>query len=1195
MVWTTFRDKAFLSYQTRQAYIGENCYVFSRDGFLGSQLHFETPLRFTPEAWQKAINRGLGTHATSLVTRARAELGGYIASVELTYPYPRERPRAQCAKLQALEHTQSLLAALEEEERAVDPADPYNGPQQEQEFKAKVQKLLFDLRHTLVVADRNAGSALLGKADHAVAQAIEQVRRFNWPMAPDEAHTVEKHTRRRKITSHDQLRTNSLAVYRARDEFPNGLSEVNRDRLCNAIYHADTSLPSEFTHQVTQLGETRGPLTSLFQHMLAITLIPGILGIAGGMIPWPRFIRRSPLGNLCAVLLHEPGKLLFYGSVSPMGKAPYPKRNLREDFLQKIVGEAHAKRIANDLPAMEGHGAFDAIDRALEAFSQTHPIHDLETMKQRVLWQLCCSQKIDLTIAANKNHLTTSLTPLYNLSDIQQPPGLPLVPTGPQGNLFARGGLPGAAYAIIHPVFATIEDLGGKDPIIGASSIIFLVLEAMFAGGVAASKGTEVSGKQLCELVKTLVEKLPWFYTLFQQFYDGAVPVHKSTTALQAAFAQFIDGFVLGKAIYAVLSGKAILDNDPNAFDYKLLNFITKNPVESVALFGLCVGGGHMMATALHKVEQMGSWIIFDEATAFFKPGFISLDILLAMRELAARHDPQFLERTQQKMDAFIEARKTYFQKEYGRFQNLLQHPILLKNPFFTSKDKIALERLLMVSPSNKQLTVFSLPEEDGIAFLKSRYPACVTAYGTLYQDMMDTELKQALRQCFLQDLLCLRATNPASWQVFAQYPAIVKQLTGLSVDDITAIRSVPRAPSHWQNSLLVTPFRALHALTLGLVIGVPLRTFYDLRRKPYPANYRQYFGYNNLLGFIEGIPLAIGIPFRAASTLNDVFILAKARIYDRATSRPRSFRQAHVNLAAMITSIPLLGVDALLAFPSLVWDGATVLLQLLAQQTPRLAAKDFLFKLPVLGFLAEAYNGEGFETRATRRITHNNYDKHALIGVMRNWTVAAPGDIASYRVSHQPLKLVEPSYDQETFLFNAYPNALQSAVNEYKTRKSWFHRLPYIIHRIERDPMKNQACNSLYDLLCFIFPEEAAWLGNQYDLIHCSEVASPVYHHQRHRAIHLSLEHVLMAELQTLGPNSTIYQVLDPYLSLDALCSSHTLISQRLQVGSGSHSPSLFGNHAGTKISDTPQPIIQPKNISLQLSLANTEITPRF
>lgn len=94
MPWTHYRDPK--TGHTREIYTTESgqSYAFTRDKMRGRQLNFDTPIRFEKDAqWQAAIDRGLGTHATSIITRARAHLGSYIALVEKNMDRLTMRPK----------------------------------------------------------------------------------------------------------------------------------------------------------------------------------------------------------------------------------------------------------------------------------------------------------------------------------------------------------------------------------------------------------------------------------------------------------------------------------------------------------------------------------------------------------------------------------------------------------------------------------------------------------------------------------------------------------------------------------------------------------------------------------------------------------------------------------------------------------------------------------------------------------------------------------------------------------------------------------------------------------------------------------------------------------------------------------------------------------------------------------------------
>ena len=166
-------------------------YTFTRDKEEGRRLNFDTPIRFETKAeWNSAIDRGLGTHSTSIVTRARAHLGSYISLIEQEYGSIDKATPAQKAKCEAIRETQRMLAELYEEERNVDAANFNNGPDLEQAFKDKIQAKLIRLSTKLEARDRELGSAMHGRAAHVVVDAIDQVGKFNWPFAVDSPDTV---------------------------------------------------------------------------------------------------------------------------------------------------------------------------------------------------------------------------------------------------------------------------------------------------------------------------------------------------------------------------------------------------------------------------------------------------------------------------------------------------------------------------------------------------------------------------------------------------------------------------------------------------------------------------------------------------------------------------------------------------------------------------------------------------------------------------------------------------------------------------------------------------------------------------------------------------------------------------------------------------------------------------------------------
>lgn len=1013
MVWIQRKDDRFFGFNQQWVYTTEQgkTYTFSKIGALGNTLHLDTPIHFTPKAWQEAIDRGLGTHATSILTRARAHLGTYICLIEQTYGDIEHAPFAQRKKCELIQHAQQALRALQIEEQSVDPAHLNDGPLQEERFKHKVQQLLFNLRKDLVSIDKEAGSAMLGNADFIVSNAIHEVSEFHWPFATDAPETIEKFTRRRPISAQDQLDIAKDSYYQAKHEFPDGLTDQTRERLMNAIRFNDPEIkksPTDFNAVRYELKQSQGFILTLAQSLfmpLSFFLSPIIVAINHGLMAldktpvdergyFSRFvqvIRTSIIGNIFNLLFNEPYLMLppflkWFEKTTPVKKAQLSP----ETVLQKLVSEAHAWRIASSIePPFDNYD--EKIDEALKDDPYMLQTPNDKRINSRILWFLCLQNKVNIQTMSleEKQKISTALAPHYQLEDIekQEFPAM-IVPEGTQGLAFSRFGLLGTLSDIVDPFVSGIEQDGRTSPIITSAFTLAWAIPGGYFLGLAAGIGSNgVMGMALMKGL-TMLTSIPGL---------NAKP----------------DSLMVGPRGLLAFPGTAIQASSPLVD----LGYARTHPMDTV--------------TATAVTMALASQAIQD----------------LEKQELSSLHT------------------------------------LMNKNTILNQHDMETLKQFIPPNDPNNESNL-----QD---FLFQRYPQCVSSYGPRLDSNIESTsawsegLNWTLRQSYLNDLLGLRQNNPNAWTVLKQYPSIILHLTGLHPNQINDIAIMPSTPTSWA---ITTTFRAIHGLIGGILIGLPARLFYFLMDKEFPPKLRQYSGYNNLLGLIEGIPHFMSLTSRVLSSFNETFMHAKARIYDTATHFPKNFKSVPGYLGAIVATIPLLMVDAAIAVPSLLWNGLVALSRWIMGKPQRLAAKEYVYKLPLIGFFAEALIEPSFEERATKRIIQNNEDRHELFGATRSLTTAAAGDISSYRQSHHLISLLKQSTDQTDRDISI--NELLNSYLDYRQQKKFFSFDSYIMSKIglfvEKkidENIQSQQKIKESELLTFIFPREAKQLEQQFRL----------------------------------------------------------------------------------------------------------------
>ena len=1277
-------------------------YTFTRDKEEGRRLNFDTPIRFETKAeWNSAIDRGLGTHSTSIVTRARAHLGSYISLIEQEYGSIDKATPAQKAKCEAIRETQRMLAELYEEERNVDAANFNNGPDLEQAFKDKIQAKLIRLSTKLEARDRELGSAMRGRAAHVVVDAIDQVGKFNWPFAVDSPDTVEKNTRRRKISIQDQLQfeNESGGIYLARQEFPQGLTDVTRDRLMNLLVQTDSSLSTkenesaEFKKGVNNLGQTRNILTNFF-------------------IRTPYQVIRGKDKDTIDI-----------------------KGGFKETPNAKAVSKVHANRIANKqktpFNTWDDMSQFVKSELTKLQLSSPPPNINLESTEKRLLWNLCVQGNIqvDKLLPIQKLALANLLQPMHQLDDLQhlQKPLPTIIPEGTQGNLFARGGIMGATYHIVDPIFSVIEDMGKKDPIMGSLALAVWGAGIVYVGGVAVAQGAHVWGGQAFSALSQIMDKAPGLRESCHAIYAGIMPITSESSAMHVAFAQFADGFVMGKVAYLAMTGKGVVDKDEHALDYQILNFIANNPIEAAVIAAACICMGHFTVKLMGDAADMGNFTLLDDMTAGLKPGMILADVVLAMRSAAGEFDPEFLDKsTEFKSDllatqfigsvsfenmsakektALKEKVKNALKtaepgKEYeavdkvlttdaekaaltlflpgqtirqkGKLNTLLRDsnasilperekqfnqvlaeapagceyealsaaakliysdgPETLKKfqetldskfpiqaqrnsdknipiqenknalaalnfdtvPTFKTSDKVALCSLLS---KDKKFDSEGLQLSSG-DFLRQRYPDCVAAYGKCPDGenpvVWNEGLEKAMRNLFMDDVLLAREQHPRVWTLLKQYPALLKDLTGASVDELTKMPAVPHPPSHWQSSIFPAIARGAHGIGMGATIGLAMYASQTLFGTKFDEDSREWSGFNNLRGVIEGIPYAIGGFIRPFNTMNDMFILSRARILDRASTFPKNYKSIPGWLGNVVLAAATVAIDTVVGVLSFPWNvGAKFgrwLLENKEDKKARLSKgekevkptwKELLYKFPLVGTIAELIGTKtrlatenSFEERAMNRLIASNKNKQMVLGKSRNLAVGRAGDISMYRKSNVEVVLQDPpqgGYPKEK-QFNTKELTVMTQV--YESNKDTFSQSSHIMKKfIEFAHQKNKQGGINFDfreLLEHTFPEEAEKLRKQYDLAHIREREKLVdekekdgYKANCNQAISYTLGQLFQAEIAASKGSKTA-NLVEAYKLLEPTSPITT--------------PSMVGTHAAaTSVGNPAQPPVMP------------------
>lgn len=1004
-------DNRYFGLNERHTYTTESgrVYVFARNGVLGRKLQFTTPVRFTHDQWQVAIDRGLGTHATSILTRTRAQLGSYISMVEQAHLRVSLAPKAQANKCALIMKAQKTLKKLESEEQNIDPANIQNGPLQEQLFKAKVQEILFNLRKDLVAVDSKFGSAMLGEADQIVAQSINAVDQFHWPYEANSTDDVEKNTRRRKITANDQLRSTTDSIYHAKYEFPDGLESGSRDRLLNALRFNDPDLTlstQNFLSIRTELGESRGIVIRFIQLILtplAFLLAPIIVltnkALAAMQTPIGKkkglfarlidAIKAGPVGIVLNLLLNEPYKMLP-DLLKWFEKTPKKQKTelLPQSRQQKLIEETHARCFATKIAANSLVHHSDLFSLAKKTAKGD------ELLEKRILYQLF---RLNMIPKNKEQELAKAITPLYSIDDLLHPSITPLlIPTSAQGDLFARYGATGSLYNVLDPIFRGIEEEGRINPISGSIWMLLWGLSGTTLLGTSLLMGNQqVLGMAVMHVLK-LITDIP----------------------------------LLAPSLPSFVTGPLGITSVPNTAVSIIAKMITTS------------------ATTEHHTD----------------PAIRKLVQTLSLKE----------ERIQKELEELNEQTT----KELISLRSLIQRDRSFINA-------IDLKALIELTPPQSESIDFE-------QFLLNRYPDIIAAYGGEKENdpVWNNGLLQVLNASYFNDLLSLRQSNPNAWLILKQYDHLIQRLSGQSVEHISKIDNISIQSSRWASSPLFAPFRAIHGLVGGLLVGLPAYAYYFFTNKPFPARFRQYSGYNNLLGIIEGLPLLTSVLTRTLITTNEMFVHAKARIYDKATNFPKNVKSIPGFIVSLILAIPLILVDALISIPSLLWNAGVALGRYLMGKKQRLSPKEYLYKLPFVGFIAEAINEPSFEERATRRIIQTNQDKHEIFGTARALTTARAGDLSSYRKSHHIQSLLTPTDQFIDVKINV--NELQQTVQEYKSRKSILSPESYIMSRLGVFVKKqiDQSYSEIQGirLLQFLFPEEYNQLRKRFKIEHAKE-----------------------------------------------------------------------------------------------------------
>lgn len=1058
MSWIFHRENRRFSLRKQSIYITKNgnAFTFSRCGILGEKLYLDTPIRFTHQQWQEAIDRGLGSHATSIVTRTRALLGTYISQVEQEYGSIYLAPDAQKQKCERIKKAQTELKNFESKERNVDPSNFQNGPLQEQLFKADIQRLLFNLRKNLVSIDRNTNSAMLGRADQIVADAIETVSRFNWPFANNNPIAIEKNTRRKKISRQDQLEMPDGGLYHTQHEFKEGLSSETLHRVLNVLYFKDPELKNEatlnFKSNINALGETRNLPLKIVQLILVIPIFvfsPLITQVNAALDKIDQIndqtkntlanllkksvkaIKTTSIGSLLTLFIKEPYEILWSLFES---KRPSSTRLAlpHETVIQQTVSNEHAKRIAKSMIIQPG----DIYQQVKEAIHPLNPEnskhhHNLlsELLEKKVLWALYRQGKLSVTSLTNKDKkiLAKKLAPFYHLDLLSPHSTRPIIPEKSAGKLFARTGFTGTIHDSIEPIFQALEELNIKEPIVGSATTVLWGLGGLYLGAKAIIKITPLLAGPLWIKALTILEKIPGISTTLRSFLSGPMPISPVST-LQDVLARITSG---------------------------------------------------MLSTAtMHSKFQLDS-----------------------------------LSKSEPSPD---------IHSELSDLITLLSHQTIL--------DKKEVKKLLTLIPTlNNTTNTVNIKE-----FLSNRYPECLQCYGgRKAEDSSDEEwnngLDEALRACYLTDLLRLRSTHPNAWVLLSQYPVILQSLSAQSAESINSIHISQKKPSYWRSSIIITPFKAVHGLLGGLFVGLPARFYYSMRHKLFPPTFQYFSGYNHLLGLLEGMPYLINDTIRITVSMNNMFILSKARIYDKARNTPQNLKNIPGFALAFIITIPLIFFDAFIAIPSLLWNAFVGFTRFISGKPQH--PVHYLYKLPFIGIYIEFLKERSFEERATRRIIKNNQDMHEFIGKTRSIATARASDISSYRKSHLEITALTPEPIDPHKMINL--TDLKQALSDYHATKPMLSAESYIMANISKIIQSKHDVMQIPEvyLLKFIFPEETQQLENQFKLFNLRQYEEEKENltqltKQCGQTVHALLNGLLRQEL-VASKNSKTYDAL--------------------------------------------------------------------
>lgn len=630
-------------------------YKFSRKGVLNNTLHFDTPLKLTEDEWEQAIDLGLGSHATSLVTRARSCIGQYRSLLEQQFEIygieekideiignsqfpknltgPLRRYSAELQKYKAVCQTQKQLKELIQNEQKVDPNAP-DGDQQQRVFKNAVRHRLQELRGELLKIDIAQGR-MTGRADHIVAEAITQVNDFCWPFAPDASDVAEKNTRRKPISAIDQLQGKNHCIYNAHHEFPDGLTKYARNRIIHFISKTDATLDTaekrtHFKNWANRQGNSRGPLTASGQYAITGLLAVGSLGL----IPAAMYLAKRNSNTLKTI-------------ATGVAKAIRPiTQNTRVRALINTIDNSFVVNLLSTF--------------VIEPFT--------------ILSSLIPSPNQSTTSARESNSSEVTEPKKAAALEADEFSGDELlIPSASQGNLFTRGGLFGSLYDIADPVVRIIKDMGEKDPIMGSIALAVWTSGAAFvaasasvvAAHAAVSKAAVSAGTHGASTIATatntqsglianswhnlgaLIAKIPGVREYMSAFHNGVMPGNTATPG-------FIDGFTMAKTAYVLMSSKSLVDDDEHALDSKLLHFITNNPLEAMAICTVSYLSGGVMTQILHTEGDVGSWKVFDEMGESAKPMVISLDTFLAMKDMTTCRSPEFAQQVNKNVRMLI-------------------------------------------------------------------------------------------------------------------------------------------------------------------------------------------------------------------------------------------------------------------------------------------------------------------------------------------------------------------------------------------------------------------------------------------------------------------------------------------------------------------------------------------------------------